>query len=148
MLKTKLLFLSTFVFLIVAASAGMAHGATATVATLVITDGKTGEQKVVFNVNDMVNLTWTADGTVDINVTFHGSTYMGWTDQPTTGQVSFNPDQAGYYTVSCTGASDQVIAVGTFLVVPFSPLGPLAAFVACFGTLGAFKQGKPRRLRS
>ncbi|MCW4044509.1 MAG: hypothetical protein NWE94_03215 [Candidatus Bathyarchaeota archaeon] len=132
----------------------MAYAASATWATISVEDSS-GKQKVEFDVGETVYLKWTANGDVDIVVTYYETeddptgdpTSFNWYNQPSSGTVSFEPDAVGFYEVSCTGATKKrLLAYGTFFVIPESILGTLMATAACFAAFGAFRYNRSKKL--
>jgi hypothetical protein len=137
MVKVRVALLLIGIFAL-SAIIGLAHATVprATVATLDIRDS-TGAERVDFNFGETVYFNWTANGQVDINVYFdNGTLSQSWLSQPSTGQVSYVPPEPGYYYVECTGARPRVLAVGTFLVIPDVPFGPILSIVASLAAFG------------
>jgi hypothetical protein len=123
--------------------------ATATQATLTISDSTHGLQKTNFDTAPAtVFIYWTADGTVDITIKNRATNAVvaSWTEVGSlssgqyVGEVSTTLG-AGIYKVVMTGApSEGMIAVGTFSAVPEYPLAALAVLLSCFGAFVVFKK--------
>jgi len=144
--RTRLTLICSFCILTLFMVVHAAYSATATVATLEILDS-TGAQRVLFKLGETVYINWTANGFVDINVYFNDDVnpLKTWSNQATTGQLTYDPPKLGVYYVECTGAPKRMLAVGSFLVVPSTPLGPISALAACLGVLGIAKMRRSQR---
>ena len=146
MTRTRLALFCLFCVLALFMVVRVAYSATATAATLEILDS-TGTQRVLFNPGETVYINWTANGFVNINVYFEedADALKTWSNQATTGQLTYDPPKLGVYYVECTGAPKRTLAVGSFFAVPSTPLGPISAFAACLGVLGIAKMRRSLR---
>jgi len=140
--------------IVLALSMSLVYAAPATWATISIEDTN-GAQKVEFALGETVVLRWTANGEVDIIVTYYETeddptgdpTPFEWYNQASPGTVSFEPEAVGFYEVSCTGATKtRLLAYGTFFVIPESLLGTLMATFAGFAAFGVFRYSRSRRI--
>lgn len=106
--------------------------------------------QVTFNVGDTVYVYWTpynpSTGDVDVNVYSPDQTpgvstpYCSFIDQsPSSSPVSFVPDVAGTWVVTCNGYSATVTVTPVYVFpLPESVLGTLSAIGACFAAFAVF----------
>ena len=131
-------------------SVGIASGVVAPVdptakhCTLLITNSA-DVATVEFPLGATVFISWSADGTVDIEVKNDATNEVVYSQYGAamTGEDSFVPPSPGDYTVYVNGLNTKIINIDTFFVVPESVLGSLAALgagVAAFGTVAVVKR--------
>lgn len=142
-MKKISLVLPMFVIALLVTSTTLTYGQTATVCTLHTTDAGSND-KVVFNLNEIIYMRWTADGTVNIDASKGGVNDAAggspWNGQAATGVIQYTPTLGpGIYVITVNGQMLIAVSVATVLVIPELPLGIMMATIGCFAALGTFK---------
>jgi hypothetical protein len=146
----KILFLATVITML-ALSASMAITAavgTANNCTLVVRNDVTNVQSATYLPTDYIELVWSADGTVDIEVRNRDTNALVFSSygDVASGAASIGQLSPGKYKVTVNGALAETINVDTFFVVPESILGSVMALSAGIAAFGAFAVVKRKTL--
>jgi hypothetical protein len=112
------------------------------VATITIYD-ETGTQTVEFPVGEVVGISWTANGPIDISVVYDvtNNVVLFIDNAPTPGSTTYIPQSGGDYSVYVYGHGTATVrGYGSFFAAPESAFGALAALGACFVGFMIFKK--------
>ena len=147
--KIAVLTLLSFLFItstLMAAPVNACPDPTATDCTLAVFN-EAGKLKSNFGFGEAINVTWSADGIVDIDIhqgteTGPVITYLHGADPEGSEKFDLGP---GKYWIVATGAVGLQVNVDTVFVAPESVLGALSAVGACFLAVGTVAMVKRKR---